>query len=396
MGKTTTKKPVKKPKAPWDNFPLFPHASGQWCKKIRGRPFYFGVWADPEGAEKRYQEVKDDLHAGRTPRPKSAGGGLTLEQLSNRFLNAKRHRRESGELNARTFGEYHAACEHLINAFGKTRLVTDLLADDFAKYRAQLTERLGPVALGNEIQRVRSLFKFGYENGLIENPVRFGTEFVKPSRRTIRIAKSGRPQRTLTAAEITKLLKLAGPQMQAMILLGINCGFGNGDVAAAPLTAFDLGKGIVDYPRPKSGVERRAVLWPETVKALKAVIAKPRAEKEPEAAGLVFITKYGRRWVRNTETKRVDGVGREFAKLLTEAGIKREGLNFYALRHTFKTVADETRDIPAVNRIMGHHDPSIGGVYRHWNKDAAENARLKAVADHVRKWLFPRGGKKVK
>jgi hypothetical protein len=45
-----------------------------------------------------------------------------------------------------------------------------------------------------------------------------------------------------------------------MMLLGLNAGFGNNDCAALPISALDLDAGSVDFPRPKTGIARRAPL----------------------------------------------------------------------------------------------------------------------------------------
>jgi integrase len=60
----------------------------------------------------------------------------------------------------------------------------------------------------------------------------------------------------------------AGELAKAMILLGINCGFGNADCGKLPLSAIDFKAGWVNFPRPKTAVERRCPLWPETITAL--------------------------------------------------------------------------------------------------------------------------------
>jgi integrase len=83
-------------------------------------------------------------------------------------------------------------------------------------------------------------------------------------------------------------------------------------------------------------------------------------------------------------------LAKEFGKVLRGLHMNvRKGLGFYTLRHTFRTVADESKDQPAVDFIMGHEVPHMSAVYR----ETISDARLNAVTDHVRAWLFT--GKEV-
>ncbi len=50
----------------------------RWCKTIRGTRHYFGDLDDWKGALERYQATRDDLQAGRTPRP-APGEGVSVE-----------------------------------------------------------------------------------------------------------------------------------------------------------------------------------------------------------------------------------------------------------------------------------------------------------------------------
>ncbi len=172
---------------------------------------------------------------------------------------------------------------------------------DFEKVRADLATRRGPVALGNEIQRVRTIFKYAFEDGLIDVPIRFGTQFRKPSRKTIRKARQASGGKMLESEELRKIIEHVDGQMKAMVLLALNSGFGQTDVSGLPKSAIDFKGGWIDYPRPKTATMRRCSLWPETIKALRDAMAnRPKAKYEKEA-DLVFITKYGHSWVRVRE-----------------------------------------------------------------------------------------------
>jgi len=372
----------RKPRKPNGDFPLYAHKNGQWAKKIRSKVHYFGPWVDSDGALQRYLDEKDDLNAGRTPRHRV--DGLTMRDLANRFLTVKKHLVDTGELSPRTFGDYYATCERIINAFGKTRLVIDLASDDFEKLRVDFSKTRGPVALGNEVQRVRVVFKYAYDAGIVDRPVRFGPTFKRPSKKVLRKVRQQKGPRMFEADEVRVMLEAASAQLRAMILLGINCGFGNNDVATLPLEALDLETGWVEYPRPKTNVERRVPLWPQSTDALRTAIATRPQPKDDTNGDLVFITKYGKPWAKATSD---NPISNETAKFLKKTGIHRPGLNFYALRHTFETIAGETRDQVAVDHIMGHARDDMASVYR----ERISDERLVAVTEFVRRWLFGDG-----
>jgi integrase len=341
---------------------------------------YFGPWADPDAALDKYLEQKDALHAGRKPREDS--GGATIKELCNQFLRAKQSLVDSGELTQRSWDDYKASCDLIVADFGKGRLVADLDPDDFATLRNKLAKKWGPVTLGNVIQRIRVAFKFAWDNGLVDRPVRYGQGFKRPSRKVVRINRAKRGPKLFTAYEIRRLLDAAGPSMRAMILLGINAGFGNADCGHLSQTAVDLDAAMIDFPRPKTGIPRRCPLWAETVEAVRDATAKRPKPKAEAHDGLVFITKYGLPWAKDSADQTL---AKEFGKLLRALRINgRKGLGFYTLRHTFRTVADESKDQPAVDFIMGHEVPHMSAVYR----ETISDARLKAVANKVRDWLF--------
>jgi integrase len=364
-----------------------------WAKKIRGKLHYFGPWNDPDGALQKYLEQKDDLHAGRTPRPDPTA--LTAKDLVNAFLNAKQALVETGELSRLTWGDYKTACDEIVAAFGRNRLLADIAPEDFAGLRRQLARKWGPQRLGKTIQFVRCVFKYAYDAALIDRPVRFGPEFKRPSKKVLRLHRAKQGPKLFTVDEMRALVEGAlvvgeqgpklerpSPQLKAMILLGINCGFGNSDCGTLPTTALDLDRGWVTFPRPKTGIDRRCPLWPETVKAIKEALAARPEPKKPEHHDLVFVTRCGDSW----HTSTTDGpVSREFGKLLQRLGVNgRKGLGFYSIRHTHRTVSDEAKDQPAADYIMGHESSHMSTLYR----ETISDGRLKAVADYVRKWLF--------
>jgi integrase len=99
---------------------------------------------------------------------------------------------------------------------------------------------------------------------------------------------------------------------------------------------------------------------------------------------LVFRTKYGDSWAKLHTS--ANPLSAEMRRLLNKLNLHRPGLGFYALRHTFETIAGESRDQVAVNAIMGHVDASMAAHYR----ERISDERLVDTANDVRRWLFRR------
>ena len=370
-----SRKPRRRRRA--DDFPLFHHkGSGYWCKKLHNRHVYFGKVADDpkgEAALRLWLDQRDDLLAGREP--KRTDDTLRLAYLCNHFLTYKAEMVESGELGQRTVDQYTATLQTLVDVLGPHRSADDIGPDDFAKVRAVLAKRYKPVSLTNKIQTVRSLFKYGYDAGLLAKPARFGL-FKKPRAKVIRETRLSKGDQDFTAAEIRALLDAATVNMRAMILLGVQAGFGNTDVAELDTSAVDLDAGWIDWPRAKTATRRRAPLWPETTQAIRDAMAA-----RPADSSLVFV---GRRGVDYIGDRNGYRVAREFARAVRDAGIRPRG--FYCCRRTFQTQAEDSRDLVAVKAIMGHI-PSENDMSARYRQRISDD-RLRAVVDSVRGWLF--------
>ena len=129
--------------------------------------------------------------------------------------------------------------------------------------------------------------------------------------------------------ELEKLFAVAGVVDTALLLLGLNCGFGNTDIGTLKLCDIDLEAATVSHPRPKTGVERNFYLWPETVDVLRAYIKSYRGKPVNEkVAELVFVGKRGTPlcWEQIDEDgyyKKSDLINSRMRRSYEKAGLKR-------------------------------------------------------------------------
>jgi integrase len=393
MAKSTRSKRVKKPKKPHPDFPLFPHATRRWAKKIGGKLWYFGPWDKPQEALTRYLTEKDDILAGRDPRARKTEA-YTLGKLCNEFVNAKKAALDRGQVTAQHFRNLFEACERLVAFFGGGKAAEAIGPDDFERFGNSFPSTWKLRRRKREVGAVRSVFSYGVKQEKLVR-TRFGT-FQQPTKKELtverQIGERKHGNRDFTPKQLRTIIDAAPIPLKAMVLLGVNVGYGNTDCSTLPLAYVDLDAGFISYPRPKTAVERRAALWAETCAVLREAVARRPPPASEDDAGLVFLTVNGLRWVRSVTTKddtgkvKVqcdDSVQKAFRALLKSLGLYRPGLSFYTLRHCCETHGGT--DQIAIDRVMGHESPGMGSNYRQGIGDD----RLRAVADAIHAWLFP-------
>ena len=382
-----TSAPKGCPPKPYLDFPLYAHKSGRWAKKIRGKTYFFGPWRDPNGALRRYHMDKDDLEAGRKPRREEPNvtDALTVKQMVGLFLDAKEINVQSGELEESTWKTYESFGERMIRVFGANTPVESLGPDDFQKLRKDLQATHKSLAsINSDIGKIKAFFNWAGPGtngqGYIDRLPRFGSTFRRPSRSALEREREEQGGRVFTAEQIRSLLAAARPTLKAMILLGINCGYGNTDCAKLPANKLNLDNGWATFARTKNGIKRRNPLWAETVEALRGSLAGRKSPHDVKDAHRFFITKY-------TQAFRACAIGFEFEKLAVKVGMTREAADFYDLRRTCASIGLQMNDDEAMRTILGHKRLSADmlGVY---NRLQVSDDRLKVVTDHIHDWLF--------
>jgi integrase len=271
----------------------------------------------------------------------------------------------------------------IVSVIDRSRLVESLKGEDFFKLRRRFgTKQDGkpasPATINGHIRRTVAIFNFAVKEGLVDRVV-YGADFKGFTEKQKTDLQQRAADKVLNREAVRQLLAAANYRFRAMLLLGINCGMGNTDVANLRIEDLELEGGWYESRRSKTSVRRCSKLWPETVDALRVVLARRFKHRDKSDAGLVFITRYGRSYRDQA------AITHEFQSVKEASKIKTpKGAGFYSLRHTLRTVAGRWADETAIRWIMGHKRSRIDDHYIH----APPKDRIAELSEKVRTWLF--------
>lgn len=150
MAKTESKRKIRS-----DKFPLTLHKTGQYCKKIKGKFYYFG--SDKQQALEHYLEQAAYLHKGKAVKPKSTGDSISLKTLCNLYLDHQESRAAVGEVKFRHVCDQTFILRNFVKFIGSNRLISEISTIDLQSYRRKLIKAgKTPNTINNHISTIKA------------------------------------------------------------------------------------------------------------------------------------------------------------------------------------------------------------------------------------------------
>ena len=338
-----------------DKFPLTLHPSAQYWKKIKGHIYYFG--SDRKHALESYLDQAIFLHGYNSAQQKTANGNFTLKEICDMYLKYQYTKLQANNLSARHHNDQIGSLKKLKDFLGENCRIKSITTLNLQNYKRSLQKHYSSVCrLNLHLSIMKAIFHWAKKNDILKDI---------PNIDAISRAKEIHQDRfTFYQKQINKLLSIADIKMQAMIWLGLNCGFGCTDCVYLKWIDLNFETDRVILPRRKTGVYRDLPLWSETIKTLQNI---------PRKGSLVFYASKGKPYI-HTNVK-IDANGNEkytitnlistkFRRLIIKAGLNvPKGTGFYALRRTAATIAARSGDPFAVQRLLGHANLTMATRY---------------------------------
>jgi hypothetical protein len=391
-------------------FPLFPHGSGQWAKKIAGALRYFGVWDQWQAALKSFERIERERLA--TSRPESC-----VRNMVDLFLDAQELRAERGTISRRQYEDYKFTLNTLAKSLGESSDLAALTAEDWERWREEISvckkgQRIGEQkraqSISNDVTRVQAMLNWLRE----KHDVRFatGSALEKMSAAMKRKQKATMPSGCWGADEIHAVVDhcdtVNDRLLKASTLLAINCGFLSSDIGMIPLAiakgkfaGMGLEGNYLTLPRSKNFKPRKFYLWDETLNAMNAYLAI-----RPDATIFYPHTRAEERyerWFLSPQGKVMSdspscAIGQKMNRALSNIGM-RKGIDgdkilfFKGLRTTFSVVLQKTQVRDVVRSLMGHHNDVLAEHYSGLTADAI----LKKASDDLYAWFSDVGNAEI-
>src|SRR3972149_7923209 len=193
-----------------DKFPLTLHTTGQYCKKVKGKMYYFG--SDRKEALQKYLDQSTYLHGHQEDLQKPTEEHMTLKQLCDMYLKYQYSKLQAHDLTASHHNEQIGSLNKLMASLGQNIEINNISTLDLQNYKRRIQKsHVSVCRLNLHISIMKALFHWARKNDVLTNI---------PNIDAISRGKIVHQEKfTFDPKQINKLLSAADEKMRAMMWL---------------------------------------------------------------------------------------------------------------------------------------------------------------------------------
>jgi integrase len=247
--------------------------------------------------------------------------------------------------------------------------------------------KISPITMTNQVRALRGFVDWLDASNRTSwtAPRRWERIFRLGNRSDVAKLKRERPvePKSFNVEELQRLYQAADKTMRLWILLGLQVGMTQRDVAKLCPEQIDLENRTLWYRRSKTGCYARVPLWDETYALLKPYCRRSAKPEDP-----IFRTVKGHLVVHMSEgNKNIDAVGSAFRDLKKAAGIGPGG--FTVMRATASQFHRNHAGKEIAEGFLAHRTTGVAKHYHEFSDWDAVAASVLAHREHVAKMFEP-------
>lgn len=297
----------------------------------------------------------------------------TIDHLIREYLAARQLRVESSQLSHASFSsdKYRLDGFKTFCSARKKSLLPEVLASEFlGEYKNSMLRLLkrhktSAINIKHRLRTVKAMLLWAYDEDLIDR-------LPKKLKRYADVTLPKPKPEFFSVAQVKALYEAATPQIQLWIILGLNCGFTQVDIASLTHDMIDLQKGTIRRDRQKTGVDSEHKLWPVTLRLLQEQMTDASRSRQ------ALLTHAGHPLIREEirpdgNPSKTDYVAHAFGALRKKVKID---LPFKCFRKTgANMLAKKYQDMPwLVTLYLSHCDPTMRKHYTSRHSDELHKA----------------------
>jgi integrase len=292
--------------------------------------------------------------------------GKSLQGNIDRFLHRKRQQVERGQLSHGRYDSLRISLENFSQHVGGTTPIASINGRELRSFHDGLEKaidqkKLNPFSARDRLAAVKQFIRWAWGEELMSLPRILES-------REFSIALPETKIETFTDEEVSRLLNSSSPSTKLYLLLMLNCGFTQQDIAELRQDEVDWKLGRVTRKRSKTRKRKGEnvpevcyQLWPETFKLLKQHRSKDKTLALTNQKGQPLKTEE----IVNGRVKKIDNVRSAFNRVVSKlVKEKHEPIKITkALKLMRKTAATKLGQHPEFGRFaqyyLGHAPATV-------------------------------------